>query len=79
VQYQIFFITITNRRTSFNESAWVKQYIDLNTELRTKATNDLEKDFCKLMNNFVFGKTVENVEKRVDVRLVTDKAILGNW
>src|SRR5688572_20951784 len=55
------------------EDAWLKKYIDLNTDLRTKATNDFEKDFFKLMNNSVFGKTMECIENRVDVRLVCDE------
>jgi hypothetical protein len=54
----------------------MKKYIDFNTGLRTKATNDFEKDLFKLMNNAVFGKTCESIEKRVDIRLATNKRSL---
>ncbi|XP_072051648.1 uncharacterized protein [Amphiura filiformis] len=67
-------LTKVHSGIKYREEAFMKSYIDKNTSLRTKAESEFEKDFFKLMNNSVFGKTIENIRNRVDISLVNSEA-----
>ena len=68
-------LTKIHRVLQFDESPWLAKYIDFNTKKRKEAKNDCEKDYSKLMNNAVFGKTVEHLRKRINLKLTSNEDI----
>ena len=66
-------LTTIHRCITYKQKAWLKPWIDLNTSKRKEANNDFEKDLFKLMNNAVYGKTMEDVRNHLDLEIVKDK------
>ena len=66
-------LTQIHRVLKIKQSEFMKKYINFNTEKRINAANDIEKDFFKLKINSVYGKTMENLKKRMNVRLVNNE------
>ena len=62
-----------HRMLKFKQSDWMKNYIDFNTQKRMNAPNNFEKYFFKLLINSVYGKTMQNLRKRINVRLVNNE------
>lgn len=72
-------LTKIYRGLMFIEKPWLKPYIDLNTRMRPETNTKFEKNFFKLMNDSVFGKTMEDIGKRVNVKLMSEKADFKKW
>ena len=62
-------LTKVHKILEFKQSAWMKPYIDFNTQKRKEATNEADKNLFKLLNNAVYGKTMENIRKRMKITI----------
>ena len=62
-----------HRVLSFKQSNWLKSYVDFNTEKRKESNDEFNKGLYKLLNNCIYGKSIENIHKRINVKLINDK------
>ena len=62
-----------HRISSLKQSDWLRKYVDFNTKKRQESTDEFNKSLYKLLNNYVYGKNIENIRKRMHVKLVNDK------
>ena len=72
-------ITKVHRCIAYTQSKWLKKYIDFNTEMRANSTEKYQKDFYKLMNNAVYGKSMENVRDRTTLRFALTEDDITKW
>ena len=64
-----------HRILSFKQSNWLKKYVDFNTEKRKESNDEFNKNLYKLLNNCIYGKSIENIRKRINLKLVSDKKV----
>ena len=62
-----------HRTLSFKQSNWLKNYTDFNTKKRKESSDEFNKNLYKLKNNCIYGKSIENIRKRINVELINDK------
>ena len=62
-----------HRILSFKQSNWLKEYVDFNTEKRKQSTDEFNKNLYKLLNDCIYGKSIENIRKRINVKLINDQ------
>ena len=64
-----------HRILSFKQSNWLKKYVDFNTKKRQESTDEFSTGLYKLLNNCIYGKSIENQRKRMNVKLINDKKV----
>ena len=64
-----------HRVLSFKQSNWLKKYVDFSTEKRKQNNDEFSKHLYKLLNNCIYGKSIENIRKRMNVKLINDKKV----